>query len=245
MHRFAHAPDQAQHARTDDQSAEHDQHRPQHEKREIELAHEQAVDANDVQTLLRDRAGERAEDRQRREQHDVAGHLQHDVRRRHRARRRRDAAALAERRHRGAEEQREHDDLQDLVARHRIDDAGRNRVRDEACQRQRVALHAGCGAASGIGSCMALPGSNSCTSIRPSVSETSEAKMNQPSDLPPTRPTVAMSPILAMPTTSVENTSGAMIILIRRRNAIGSSDSRLGEAAARGREVACWRCSRR
>ena len=47
--------------------------------------------------------------------------------------------------------------------------------------------------------------------------------MNQPSALPPTRPTVAMSPILAMPTTSVENTSGAMIILISRRNAIGSS----------------------
>ena len=53
--------------------------------------------------------------------------------------------------------------------------------------------------------------------------------MNQPSALPPTRPTVAMSPILPMPTTRVENTSGAMIILIRRRNAIGSSSTRVGE----------------
>ena len=34
----------------------------------------------------------------------------------------------------------------------------------------------------------------------------------------PTRPSAAMSPICAMPATRVEKTSGAMIILIRRRN---------------------------
>ncbi len=33
----------------------------------------------------------------------------------------------------------------------------------------------------------------------------------------PTRPTLLVSPILAMPTVSVANTNGAMIILIRRR----------------------------
>ena len=86
--------------------------------------------------------------------------------------------------------------------------------------------------ASGIASCMALPGSSACTSSRPSVSEMSDAKMNQPSALPPTRPTVAMSPILPMPTTSVEKTSGAMIILMRRRNANGSSSTRAANVAA-------------
>jgi hypothetical protein len=34
-----------------------------------------------------------------------------------------------------------------------------------------------------------------------------------------------MSPILAMPTTSVANTSGAMIILMRRRKMVGSSEA--------------------
>ena len=41
--------------------------------------------------------------------------------------------------------------------------------------------------------------------------------MNQPSVLKPMRPTVLLSPILAMPTVRVVNTSGAMIILMRRR----------------------------
>ncbi len=50
-----------------------------------------------------------------------------------------------------------------------------------------------------------------------------EAKMNQPSALPPIRPTVRISSIFAIPTTSVVNTSGEMIILIRRRNAPGRS----------------------
>jgi hypothetical protein len=79
---------------------------------------------------------------------------------------------------------------------------------------------------------MALPGSSVSTRIMPSVSDRSEAKMNQPSALPPTRPTVLMSPIFAMPTTRVENTSGAMIILIRRRNANGSNSTRAANASA-------------
>ena len=52
---------------------------------------------------------------------------------------------------------------------------------------------------------------------RPRVSDTSDASMNQPSVLTPTRPMAAESPIWAMPPTRVANTSGAMIILIRRR----------------------------
>ena len=52
---------------------------------------------------------------------------------------------------------------------------------------------------------------------KPISSETKEAPMNQPMVFTPTRPMAALSSIWAMPTTRVENTSGAMIILIRRR----------------------------
>ena len=51
-------------------------------------------------------------------------------------------------------------------------------------------------------------------------SETKLAPMNQPSALAPTRPSAAVSPIWAIPTTRVERTSGAMIILIRWRNTV-------------------------
>jgi hypothetical protein len=116
-----------------------------------------------------------------------------------------DAAALAERRHRDAEEQREHDDLQDLVAAHRVGHAGRDQVLDESLERQRAALHAGARRSRrGIGSCM-LCRLERLHQDQPSVSDRSEAKMNQPSALPPTRPTVPMSPIFAMPTTGSRN----------------------------------------
>ena len=51
------------------------------------------------------------------------------------------------------------------------------------------------------------------------LSETSEARMNQPMVLTPTRPMLAASPMWAMPATRVVNTRGAMIILISRRKA--------------------------
>ena len=51
----------------------------------------------------------------------------------------------------------------------------------------------------------------------PTRSDTSDAPMNQTIALPPMRPTALVSPMCATPTTSVENTSGAMIILMRRR----------------------------
>ena len=53
--------------------------------------------------------------------------------------------------------------------------------------------------------------------IMPSRRDTSEAVMNQVIAFRPTRPTDFVSPRCAIPTTSVEKTSGAMIILIRRR----------------------------
>ena len=71
---------------------------------------------------------------------------------------------------------------------------------------------------SGSGRPRSLPGWSRLAMIRPSTSEISEAVMNQPSALPKTRPTDLASPMWAMPTTSVENTSGPISILIRRRN---------------------------
>ena len=53
--------------------------------------------------------------------------------------------ALAERRAGHAEEQREHDDLQDLVVRHRLDERARHEVRDELLQRERRGLEIGRG----------------------------------------------------------------------------------------------------
>ncbi len=65
---------------------------------------------------------------------------------------------------------------------------------------------------------LCAPGWSRLTRISPSVSDTSDAPMNQPSVRAPIRPSALVSPICAMPVTSVANTSGAMIILISRRN---------------------------
>ena len=65
---------------------------------------------------------------------------------------------------------------------------------------------------------MPTPGWSRLTSTSPSDSEIRLAKMNQASARPPTRPSAVTSPMWAMPTTKVENTNGAMIILISRRN---------------------------
>src|SRR5215475_1939550 len=64
------------------------------------------------------------------------------------------------------------------------------------------------------------PGCSRLTITRPSSSETKEALTNQPMVLAKMRPSLAPDPIWAMPPTSVANTSGAMIILIRRRNSV-------------------------
>jgi hypothetical protein len=61
------------------------------------------------------------------------------------------------------------------------------------------------------------PGWNRLTNRRPSESETRLASTNQPIDRAPIRPSAEVSPICAMPATSVPKINGAMIILIRRR----------------------------
>ena len=64
------------------------------------------------------------------------------------------------------------------------------------------------------------PGCSRLTMTRPSSSETNDALTNQPMVLAKMRPSLEPPPIWAMPPTRVANTSGAMIILIRRRNSI-------------------------
>ena len=61
------------------------------------------------------------------------------------------------------------------------------------------------------------PGLNSCTATRPMVMETSVASTNQPSAFAPILAIAAAPYMRATPTTSVENTNGAMIILMRRK----------------------------
>ena len=70
---------------------------------------------------------------------------------------------------------------------------------------------------SGSGNPMLSPGCSKFTMKRPSTSDASDAEMNHPIVFNPMRPIDVVSPMWATPTTSVENTRGAMIILIRRR----------------------------
>ena len=74
--------------------------------------------------------------------------------------------------------------------------------------------------ASGSGRLMFAPGCRTLTITSPSSSDTIEADTNQPIVLSPIRPTAALSPMCAIPTTRVENTSGAMIILISRKKTV-------------------------
>ena len=73
--------------------------------------------------------------------------------------------------------------------------------------------------------CTPSPGANRLTRIRPRVRDTSEALTNHSIALPPTRPTAPASDMWPMPTTRVENTSGAMIILMRRRKIVLPSET--------------------
>ncbi len=61
------------------------------------------------------------------------------------------------------------------------------------------------------------PGCSRLTMATPTVSEITVAPRKKPSVFRPTRPTADPAPRWAMPLTRVEKTSGAMIILIRRR----------------------------
>ncbi|MNH18342.1 hypothetical protein D3C79_780410 [compost metagenome] len=71
---------------------------------------------------------------------------------------------------------------------------------------------------SGSGSARCSPGCSMLAIIRPTASDSSEAVKNHIMALPNTLPTAPASPIWAMPTTRVENTSGPISILISLRN---------------------------
>ncbi|MNS95863.1 hypothetical protein D3C72_1301390 [compost metagenome] len=72
--------------------------------------------------------------------------------------------------------------------------------------------------AAGSARFMPWPGCSALAITRPSSSEVIEAAINHIIAFRPMRPTARPSPMLAMPATSVANTSGPMIILIIRRN---------------------------
>ena len=64
--------------------------------------------------------------------------------------------------------------------------------------------------------------------------------MNQPSVRAPMRPSAAVSPMCAMPVTRVANTSGAMIILIRRRKMSVRMVNQSAAAFSRSGSVIDW-----
>ncbi|MNT15057.1 hypothetical protein D3C72_1500900 [compost metagenome] len=100
------------------------------------------------------------------------------------------------------------------------------------CSEKASVEAAGAVASAACGRCMPAPGCNSCTISRPSSNDTIEAPMNQVMVLTPIRPTEAASSMWAMPATRVVKTSGAMIILIRRRKTSVISDRFVAAAAA-------------
>ena len=71
---------------------------------------------------------------------------------------------------------------------------------------------------SGSGSPTPTPGCSRLTMKMPSASDTTDAVMNHAIVRAKVRPTAPPSPICATPSVRVESTSGAMIILISRRN---------------------------
>ena len=77
-------------------------------------------------------------------------------------------------------------------------------------------------AAPSAGSEMPAPGWNQFTRPRPRNSATVVASSKKMSAFTAMRPIAFMSPVPAMPMTSVENSNGAMIILIIRRKTVDS-----------------------
>jgi hypothetical protein len=130
--------DQAQQmavSRPEHDEADHDQDRPQDQQREIEAAHEHDQLPQYAEAVLRYGRHDRRPHRDRREQHHITGHFQHDVgevvdQREHRL------GTLGQRAERHREKHREHHDLQNFVLRHRIRDRGRDQMRQEFFDRE-------------------------------------------------------------------------------------------------------------
>ena len=121
----------------------HGEHRPEREEAQVERADELAVGGEHADALRRDRSGDRAEDADRGEVHDVARELQHRMRELVDELHDRDGGPLLEGRQCEAEEQAEDQYLQDLVGRHRLEEALREDMDDELAQRQAAGLEVG------------------------------------------------------------------------------------------------------
>ena len=107
----------------------------------VHQQHELAEREQDAEAHLADGRRNRGHDADRREHHDVAGELEHHLRGALEHVRDR-AALLAHRRQADAEEDREDHDLQDVAARHRIDDRRRDQRDQHVPSRMRLdALH--------------------------------------------------------------------------------------------------------
>src|ERR1700733_813478 len=78
------------------------------------------------------------------------------------------------------------------------------------------------------------PGLNSWTATTPMAMEIIVATTNQPKALAPILAIEAAPSIRATPTTSVENTNGAMIILMRRKKLVVTSDRPAAALSAPG-----------
>ncbi len=88
-------------------------------------------------------------------------------------------------------------------------------------------------AAVGSASSRPTPGRISCTMTIPRTSDMRLAPMNHRIVRVPMRPNEVLLPMCATPATSVENTSGAMIIRIKRRKMSVTTENESASAAAR------------
>jgi hypothetical protein len=117
------------------EKAREDQHAPQHEEAQVEVAHENGELEQDAQAVHRDGGGHGSHHRKGRQLHHVAGDLEHGVREFVDGGHQR-LGLVAERGERHAEEHREHHDLQDLVVGHRLGKGLRNHVAHEVLERE-------------------------------------------------------------------------------------------------------------
>ena len=102
-------------------------------------------------------------------------------------------------------------------------------------------------AAVSVTTCTPAPGWNRLTSVRPRISEITAPIWKYTIALRPMRPIAFTSPVPAMPTTSVENRRGAMIILIIRRNMsasglmlVATSGATAPSSTPRARPMKIW-----
>ncbi len=135
--RGADLAEQRDHPLAQHHGARHEQQAPQHAHRTIEAQHELGVGAQHLQPLGGDGRGQSGEDGEGRQLHHELGHLQHDGgglfdQVQHRR------SLVVQGGDRRADEDREDDDLQDLVLGHGVEDRGRHKMGDEAMQREGV-----------------------------------------------------------------------------------------------------------